>query len=447
MQTILGPESTSTREPARIWSRQLAQHIGARVRLAGWLHRLRQLSELSFLILRDGYGLAQIVVEEAGLRAQLAALNPESVIQVEGLVVAEAQAPGGVELREPQVTVISPAAAPPPFDLYRPLIRVPLPTLLDYAPVGLRHPGERARFRLAAAAMRGFRATLDEAGFTEIQTPKIVASATESGANVFRIDYFGRDAYLAQSPQFYKQIMVGVFERVYEVGPVFRAEPHETTRHLNEYVSLDVELGFIENHFTVMELLTRVIAGMVRAVSAAAASEPTLRALELPRVPETIPHIHFADALELIYRETGQDERGEPDLAPAHERWLGEWAKREFGSEFVFVVGYPMIKRPFYTHPDPARPQYSNSFDLLFRGLELVTGGQRLHRYQDYLAALQARGLSVEPVESYLQAFKYGMPPHGGFAIGLERLVARLVEAQNIRETTLFPRDRDRLTP
>lgn len=241
--------------------------------------------------------------------------------------------------------------------------------------------------------------------------------------------------------------MAGVFERVFEVGPVFRTEPHDTPRHLNEYVSLDVELGFIEDHTTVMALLTRVLQGMAAGIAAEAADALALLGIALPDVPDAIPVIHFADAQELITRETAEDVRGEPDLAPAHERLLGAWARREHGSDFLFVTGYPMVKRPFYTYPDPARPDYSHSFDLLFRGLELVTGGQRLHRYDDYLAALAARGLDPEPFADYLQAFKYGMPPHGGFAIGLERWVARLVEAANIRETTLFPRDLHRLTP
>jgi len=284
-------------------------------------------------------------------------------------------------------------------------------------------------------------------GFVEVFTPKLVASATEGGANVFALDYFGRPAYLAQSPQFYKQVMVGVFERVYEVGPVFRAEPHDTPRHLNEYVSLDAELGFIRDHRDAMALLREVVAGMVAALGEREAAALDLLAVRLPAVPAEIPAIHFADAQELIARETGEDPRGEPDLAPAHERWLGDWAVREYGSEFLFVTGYPMVKRPFYTHPDPDRPAFSNSFDLLFRGLELVTGGQRLHRYEDYLAALAARGLDPEPFAGYLEAFRHGMPPHGGFALGLERWVARLTGVANVREATLFPRDLHRLTP
>ncbi len=431
----------------RIWSIDLGKHIGERVRLLGWLQHLRQLSGVSFLILRDAKGLAQIVLEDPGLVEQVARTPNESVLAVEGSVVSEPQAPGGFEVKQPRVEVLSMASATRPFDLFRPAINAPLPTRLDNAPLALRHPRQRALFLIASASLAGFRSTLRELDFVEVQTPKIVASATESGANVFAIDYFGRPAYLAQSPQFYKQIMVGVFERVFEVGPVFRAEPHETSRHLAEYVSLDAEMGFIEDHYALMRVLTQVIRGMVDSIREYAADAVALLKLELPDVPPSIPMIHFADALERIYKETGEDARGEPDLAPAHERSLVEWAKREYGTEFLFVVGYPMVKRPFYTHPDPARPEYSNSFDLLFRGLELVTGGQRLHLYADYLAALNAHGLDPAQIDGYLQAFKYGMPPHGGFAIGLERWVARLVGAANIRESTLFPRDMNRLSP
>ncbi|HEX2907004.1 MAG TPA: aspartate--tRNA(Asn) ligase [Phototrophicaceae bacterium] len=432
---------------SRLWTSQLGKAIGEPVRLCGWLHHFRRLSSVSFLLLRDAHGLAQIVIEDPEQAAYLAQFYHETVLEVEGLVVANPQAPAGVEIQNPRVTVITPASAPPPLDLFRPTLNTHLPTILDLAPLALRHPRHRALFQISAASLAGFRATLTSLDFVEIQTPKIVASATESGANVFAIDYFGTPAYLAQSPQLYKQMMVGVFERVFEVGPVFRAEPHDTPRHLNQYVSLDVELGFVQDHTTVMAVLTEVLRGMVSAISQQAANAVGQLKLILPEIPAVIPQLHFADALELIFRETGEDARQEPDLAPAHERWLGEWAKREYGSEFLFVVGYPMVKRPFYTHPQPGRPQYSNSFDLLFRGLELVTGGQRLHRYEDYLAALQQRGMNADVFEGYLQAFKYGMPPHGGFAIGLERWVARLVKAANVRETALFPRDINRLTP
>ena len=430
----------------RILTRGLPDHVGRRIRLAGWLHHQRRLSKRSFLVLRDRSGLAQIVVEEPTVLERLHMLHPESVLEVTGIVVASAQAPDGVELHEPEINVLVATAEVPPIELRLPRLKEQLPTILDHAALALRHPREQAKFELAAGAISGYRGTLGRLGFTEIQTPKIVAFATEGGSNVFALDYFGQTAYLAQSPQFYKQTMVGVFERVFETGPVFRAEPHETSRHLAEYVSLDAELGFIEDHFTVMGVLRDAVAGMVEGAYDRTAAVERL-GVELPDVPPVIPHLHFAHAQELIEAATGERVVGEPDLAPAHERWLGEWALREHGCEFVFVVGYPMVKRPFYTHPEPGRPEYSNSFDLIFRGLELVTGGQRLHRYEDYLVALADRGLSREPFEGYLEAFRHGLPPHGGFAIGLERFVARLIGASNIRETTLFPRDRARITP
>ena len=239
--------------------------------------------------------------------------------------------------------------------------------------------------------------------------------------------------------------MVGVFERVYEVGPVFRAEPHDTVRHLAQYLSLDAEVGFIDDHHDVMRVLRDVLAAMLETIEERAQHALQVLDAQLPRVLSEIPVIAFADAQQLIESSTGRPTVGEPDLSPADERWLGAWAAAEHGSDFVFVTGYPMVKRPFYTHPDPANPVASNSFDLLFRGLELVTGGQRLHRYEDYLDALRGRDLG--PFEGYLEAFRHGMPRHGGFAIGLERWVARLLRASNVREVTLFPRDLHRLTP
>ena len=426
---------------------EAGEHVGEVVEVRGWLHALRRLGGVTFVVVRDGWGTLQAVTEDEADLAPLAGLALESVVGLRGRVTANAQAPGGLELQQPALTVITPVTDAPPLPLHKRQLNAALPTLLDHAVVLNRHPARRAVFRLSAAAMAGFRATLNERHFTEVQTPKIVASATESGANVFKLDYFGRPAFLAQSPQFYKQIMVGVFERVYEVAPVFRAEPHDTIRHINEYVSLDVEFGFIDDHFTVMRLLREVMAGIFGQLRETCAAELALLEAALPVVPAEIPHIHFAEAQELIFQRHGEDVRGEPDLSPQDERWLGEWARREHGSDFLFVTGYPMVKRPFYTHPDPARPDYSNSFDLLFRGTELVTGGQRLHVYDDYLAALARAGYPAEPFETYLEAFRHGMPPHGGFAIGLERLLMQLLGLPNVRLATLFPRDMGRVAP
>ena len=410
---------------------------GTEVVLEGWVHRRRELSRVTFLVLRDRSGLAQAV-----LPAGTPVPPEETTVRVTGTATANAQAPGGVEVTDAVVEQLTEPAITPPLELWRPSLDASLPPLLDHAPVLWRQPAQRARWELATASLRGFRATLDGLGFTEVATPKIVGTATESGSSVFEVDWFGRPAYLAQSPQFYKQQLVGVFERVYEVGPVFRAEPHDTVRHLAEYRSLDVELGFIRDHRDVLAVLREVLAGMVSAVGGEGKSVERAGA-RLPVVPDEIPVIHFAD---------------EPDLAPEHERALGAWALAEHGSDLLAVEGYPMAKRPFYTHswsrdgagapPRPPGPSgWSNSFDLLFRGMELVTGGQRLHRASAYDVAIRTRGEDPAAYESYLQAFRHGMPPHGGFAIGLERWVGRLVEAANVREVTLFPRDLHRLTP
>ncbi|HEX6246422.1 MAG TPA: aspartate--tRNA(Asn) ligase [Nocardioidaceae bacterium] len=415
---------------------------GTPVRVEGWVHRRRTLSSVTFLVLRDRTGLAQVVVKEPDALAQVAGLGEESVVAVEATAVANPAAPGGVELVDPVVVPLSEPAQTPPVELWRPRLSVGLPTLLDNAPVTLRHPRSRAMWQLASASLQGFRRALVAEDFTEIATPKIVGTSTESGAGLFTVDYFGEKAYLAQSPQLYKQTLVGVFERVFEVGPVFRAEPHDTVRHIAEYVSLDAELGFIHDHRDVLVVLRTALAGMLTAIAELAPRACETLSVELPVVPDEIPVVHFSEALRLV----GAPE-DEPDLAPAHERALSAWAREEHGSDFLAVEGYPMRKRPFYTHPQPDDPRWSNSFDLLFRGLELTTGGQRLHRYTDYLEALAAGGQPAAPYAGYLQAFRHGMPPHGGFAIGLERWVARLTGAENIREARLFPRDLHRLSP
>jgi nondiscriminating aspartyl-tRNA synthetase len=425
----------------RALNAQLPQHIGEEVVLEGWVHRRRRHSGLTFVVLRDRSGLAQVVATADDVRARLDEIGEESVVRVLGTVVASPRAPGGAELTRPSFEVLGEAAMTPPVELWRPSLNATLPVILDNAATTWRHPSQQAVWRVAAASMRGFRSTLDGLDFTEIATPKLVGTSTETGANVFTVDYFGRPAYLAQSPQFYKQTMVGVFERVYEVGPVFRAEPHDTVRHLAEYVSLDAELGYIHDHRDVVAVVREVLAGMVAAVRSAGDAAEQARA-RLPDVPAELPIVHFSQALQLV----GADPE-EPDLAPEHERALGRWALAEFGSDFLVVEGYPTIKRPFYTHPQPSDPRWTNSFDVLFRGLELITGGQRLHRYSDYLAALTVHNEEIEPYAGYLQAFQHGMPPHGGFALGLERWVSRLTDSDNVRRATLFPRDLHRLNP
>ncbi|MEW5985977.1 MAG: aspartate--tRNA(Asn) ligase [Chloroflexota bacterium] len=430
----------------RTLNKTLPGRVGQRVQIAGWLHNLRRLGQVNFLFVRDRTGVAQVVLNDAELEP-LRGLQHETVLEVEG-DVQEGPTALGVELHKAEVRVLSAVTDPLPFDLSKPELKASLPVFLDNAVVGHRHPRRRAVLSLAAGLMEGFRAALGQRGFTEIQTPKLVASATESGATVFPVRYFETTTYLAQSPQFYKQIMVGVFERVFEVGPVFRAEPHKTSRHVNEYVSLDAEMGFIRDHFDVMALLNGLVGDMIQHLGDHYADALKLLDVTLPVVPPAIPWLYFPEAQKLLEGKLGLTHViGEPDLAPEHERALGRWAKEEHGSDYLFVTGYPMVKRPFYSHPHPADPRYSNSFDLLFRGLELVTGGQRLHRYEDYRQAAVAHHLNPDAFREYFQAFQYGMPPHGGFGMGLERFLASLLETANIQEVTLFPRDMERLRP
>ena len=410
--------------------------------IEGWIHRRRQLAAVTFLIIRDRTGLAQVVVTDDRVRALVAALPEETVVRISGPVINNPRAPRGMELVNPQVTTLSDAAQTPPMELWRPTLKEQLPVRLDHAAVSWRHLSQRAIWQVAATSLKAFRGHLDGEGFTEIQTPKLVSMSTESGANVFPVDYFGDQAFLAQSPQFYKQTMVGVFERVYEVGPVFRAEPHETTRHLAEYVSLDAELGFINNHRDVLTVLHTTLQAMLESISTHAHEALELTGATLPHLPDVMPVLHFRDALSIV----GADP-DESDLAPEHERLLGRWASDHHKSDFIAIEGYPSTKRPFYTHPQPDDDRCTNSFDVLFRGLELVTGGQRRHNYADYLQALQNRGEAIKPYEDYLSAFRHGMPPHGGFAIGLERWTSRVLGLDNVRQATLFPRDRHRLTP
>ena len=431
----------------RIRTNEASAYIGQRVRLGGWMHSWRDMGQFGFLVLRDGAGTFQAVLDNPDEMARLRGLQYESVLEVEGLIAAEPRAAVGAEMHDCHVEVLSPVLEPLPFEINKKELKPGLDTFLDYAPLGLRHLQKRALFRISAELMAGYREYLMQQGFVEIQTPKIVGSATESGANVFVLDYFGRPAYLAQSPQFYKQVMVGVFERVFEVGPVFRAEKHNTARHTNEYVSLDLEMGFIQDHTDVMEMLTGVLRHMFGRVAERCAREVALLKLKVPTIGETIPSLRMPAAQQVVFEKHKEDCRGEPDLAPQHEAWLSQYAEKELGSEFLFVTHYPTAKRPFYAMPDDQEPSLTKSFDLLFRGCEVVTGGQRIHSYDQLLGNAQKWGIKPEQISGYLQAFRYGMPPHGGFGMGLERLLMQLTGQTNLREVTLFPRDLDRLAP
>ena len=321
-----------------------------------------------------------------------------------------------------------------------------LETKLALRPVSLRNVRERAKFKIQEGIVRGFREFLQTQGFTEIHTPKIVARGAEGGSNVFKLDYFNKKAELGQSPQFYKQTMVGVFDRVFEVAPVFRAEKHNTTRHLNEYVGLDFEMGYIDGFEDVMAMETGFLQYTMALLAKDYQKELDMLGVKLPDVSR-IPAVRFDQAKELVAEKYNRKIRNPYDLEPEEEVLIGRYFKEEYDSDFVFVTHYPSKKRPFYAMDDPADPKFTLSFDLLFKGLEVTTGGQRIHDYQEILAKMEKRNMDPEDIASYLMIFKYGMPPHGGLGIGLERLTMRLLDEQNVRETSLFPRDVTRLEP
>jgi nondiscriminating aspartyl-tRNA synthetase len=434
---------TTTR--TRVLASDLPQHAGERVMLEGWVNAIRKFGAVNFLVLRDRSGTAQIVLEPEAI-GKLDGLQVETVVRVVGMVEREERAARGVEVRNAEVEVITPVTEILPFEINKKVLKPSLDVFLNHAPVGLRFPRKQATFRLYADLLAGYREYLNARGFTEIHTPKLSGSPTEGGANLFSLDYFGKPAFLIQSPQLYKQIMVGVFERVYEIGPAFRAEEHYTARHLNEYNSLDMEMGFIESVDEVLDILIGVIEHMVRTMQERHPADLALLEVEVPTFGN-VPRITFREAQQIILDRFGEDRFHEPDFSPQDERWVSEWALAEHGSDFCFVTHFPTAKRAFYTMPDPDDPAYSFGYDLLFRGQELVSGAQRIHRYDQLVEVMESRGMSLEPFEGYLEAFRYGLPPHGGFAIGSERLLMRLVGADNIRETTLFPRDVNRLSP
>ena len=428
----------------RTLAAQAGERAGGFVRLQGWTHRIRRVGAVNFILLRDRSGIIQVVVESTDpAAAVLAKLGTEDVVEVTGTVRAEPAAPGGYELRAASLRRIAPAA-PLPFEINLPKLKVRQELALDHRVLSLRHPRGQAVFRIKAALIDAFRRFSRQQGFIEVQTPKIVATATEGGANLFPVDYLGRPAYLAQSPQFYKQMLVlAGFERVYEVGPVYRAEPHHTSRHVNEFTSLDWEVGFIETAAEVMDLEERMLRGLVETVSADCRHELDLLGVDLARALPAgpIPRLPLAEAKRLLADERGV--AGPPgDLDPEGERLLCEL----LGGP-VFVTDWPVASRPAYTQPWPDRPELTDSFDLLLGGVEVTTGGRRIADPAALRQSLVERGLEPERFEFYLEGFSYGAPPHGGLAIGAERLTAALLGLANLREATFFPRDVNRLTP
>ena len=410
------------------------------VTLHGMVHALRDLGGVTFLTLRTREGLVQCVCPR-----RPEGVREECAVSVSGLLRPEPRAPGGAELAEARFTVLSRPAAPPPVPLSK-KSSLSMDTELSLRPVTLRAPRARAVFRIQAAVCRAFREFLQEEDFTEIHTPKLGRAGAEGGSSQFRVDYFGRKAVLAQSPQLYKQVMVGVFERVYEIGPVFRAEKHATQRHLNEYTSLDLEMGFLRSFTDLMALEQGFLRRLVDLLRRDYAGELALLGAELPDA-QHIPAVRFDEAKRLAADAYGYAIREPYDLEPEEEQHIGRYAKEVWGSDFVFVTHYPGRKRPFYTMDDPEDPRYTLSFDLLFRGVEITTGGQRIHNYGQQVEKLKARGMEPEDFSGYLLFHKHGAPPHGGLGIGLERLTMQLCGLDNIRRASLFPRDRTRLEP
>ncbi len=432
----------------RVYTTEINKFIGKEVTLQGWIHKLRKLGGISFLVLRDKNGLAQAVIEKASENIKLKDLTTETVITLTGKVVKEDRAPHGAEIRVTKLEIISPVKEDIPIAINKKEMNVNLDTLLDNRPITLRSPKQRAIFKVQAEIIAEFRDYLTKNGFIESDSPKIVSSGVETGgAEMFTLDYFKKKAYLSQSPQMYKQIMVGVYERVFETSHMFRAEKHNTSRHLNEYMSLDFEMGFIDSFEEIMEMEESFIKSLLSRLEKNCSAEFEMFGIKIPKLTKKIPKLKLKEVQKILEKEYGEKCLGAPDLEPKHEKQICEYATKKFDSEFIFVTHYPTEKRPFYTHEDPANPAETLSFDLLFRGLEITTGGQRLHLYEDYLAKMKKRGMNPTNFADYLSIFKYGMPPHGGLAIGLERLTALLLGLDNIRKGSLFPRDINRLRP
>lgn len=439
---------TGVKEKETIGVREIlsGDYVGKTVKMNGAVHNIRDMGEFAFIILRKAEGLVQCVYEEGKTEFDLKDLKEESAVEVTGVIALEERAPQGFELRLTGIRVLSEPAETMPIAINKWKMNTSLETRLSLRPVSLRNVRERAKFKIQEGIVRGFREFLSSQGFTEVHTPKIVSRGAEGGANVFKLNYFNKKAELGQSPQFYKQMMVGVFDRVFEVAPVFRAEKHNTTRHLNEYIGLDFEMGYIDSFEDVMAMETGFLKYTMELLKSEYKKELDMLGIDLPSISQ-IPHVRFAEAKQLVSEKYNRKIRNPFDLEPEEEVLIGRYFKEEYDSDFVFVTHYPSKKRPFYAMDDPEDTSVTLSFDLLYKGLEITTGGQRIHDYQMILEKMEKRGMDPEDIKDYLMIFKYGMPPHGGLGIGLERLTMRLLDEQNVRETSLFPRDVTRLEP
>ena len=420
--------------------------LNQEVVLEGAVHSIRNMGDVAFVILRRREGLFQTVFKNEKVDISIHDLKEAMTVRVKGILNEEKRAPHEREIRIREVEILSQPAEPMPLAIDKWKLNTSLEAKLNLRPIALRNIQERSKFKIQEALTRAFRDYLYENGFTEIHTPKIGARGAEGGANLFKFSYFHKPAVLAQSPQFYKQMMVGVFDRVFETGPVFRAEKHNTKRHLNEYTSLDFEMGYIDSFEEIMAMETGFLQYAVELLKKDYAKELQILKVQLPKV-DKIPAVRFDKAKELVAEKYNRKIRNPYDLEPEEEALIGRYFKEEYDADFVFVTHYPSKKRPFYAMDDPNDEKFTLSFDLLFHGLEVTTGGQRIHDYAQLKAKIAARGMEEEGMEQYLDTFKHGMPPHGGLGIGLERLTMQLLGEENVREACLFPRDLNRLEP
>ena len=443
METLSGVIKKETKEISELVKPEL---VGQTVKVNGAVHVIRDMGEIAFVILRKREGLLQCVYEDGKVNVPLSEIREGTTMEVTGMVKEEAKAPHGIEIRMTEVTILSQPTEAMPLAISKWKMNASLDAKLNMRAISLRNIRERAKFKIQEGIERGFREFLYEQGFTEIRTAKLGARGAEGGANLFRLDYFHKPAVLAQSPQYYKQMMVGVYDRVFETGPVFRAEKHNTKRHLNEYTSLDFEMGYIDSFLDICGMETGFLQYTMKFLQEHYSEELRILDVTLPKT-DNIPMVRFDEAKRMVSEKYNRRIKNPYDLEPEEEALIGQLFKEDYDADFVFVTHYPSKKRPFYAMDDPADSKFTLSFDLLFHGMEITTGGQRIHDYQMLLDKIAARGMTTEGMDSYLEAFKHGMPPHGGLGIGLERLTMKLVGEDNVRETTLFPRDLSRLEP
>ena len=419
------------------------------ITVKGTIHNIRMMSDFAFVILRTARDTIQCVYAEEFSDYRMSEdVKEECAAKITGKVVAGETKDGGkrYEVQIHGIELLSHPAEIPPVVITKKQVNCDLSTKLDYRPVTLRNPKERAIFKLQEGIARGFREFLSGQGFTEIRSPKINFAGAEGGTNVFKLDYFGKQVYLAQSPQLYKQALVAVYERVFEIAPVFRAEHHDTSRHLNEYISMDFEMGFIDSFEDIMNMEAGLLKYIMHLLKTEYKNEVDLLHIDIPEIKE-IPVLKFMDAKEILMKQFKYKPSDMKDFDPEEEQLLGKYAKKQFNSDFIFITHYPSKKRPFYTMDDPEDPEYTLSFDLLFRGLEITSGGQRIHDYNAQVEKMVKLGMDPEQFATYLMLHKYGAPPHGGLGLGLERLTMHLLGAKNVREATMFPRDINRVSP